>query len=325
MACIQTATGTVEPADLGRTLMHEHLFVTMPELHINYPELWGSEESRVDDAVERLRALERAGFGTLVDPTVLGLGRCLPRVRRVAERVDLNLIVATGLYTFHDLPLRFQAKGPGTELGGPEEMTEMFIRDIIDGVSDTGIRAGILKCATDEPGVTPGVERVLRAVSVAHRETGVPITTHTHARSRRGLDQQRVFAEEGVDLTRVIIGHSGDTTDLDYLEELIDNGSYLGMDRFGLDMIVSFEDRVATVAALCARGHAARLVLSHDACCYNDEAERELLEREVPNWHYLHIAQDVLPALRQAGVTNEQIDQMLINNPRAIFERQGSY
>jgi phosphotriesterase-related protein len=198
MAPVQTALGRVDSADLGRTLMHEHLFVTTPELHINYPELWGGEDAHVDDAVTRLTALEEAGFDTLVDPTVLGLGRFLPRVRRVAERVKLKIIVATGLYTFHDVPLRFQAKGPGTELGGPEEMTAMFIRDIVEGVSDTGIRAGILKCATDEPGLTPGVQRVLRAVAAAHRETGVPITTHTHAASRRGLDQQRVFAQEGV-------------------------------------------------------------------------------------------------------------------------------
>ncbi len=97
----------------------------------------------------------------------------------------------------------------------------MFVRDITDGIADTGVKAGILKCATDEPGVTPGVERVLRAVAQAHRATGVPISTHTHARTRRGLEQQRIFAEEGVDLSRVVIGHSGDTTDLDYLEAVM--------------------------------------------------------------------------------------------------------
>ena len=125
-------------------------------------------------------------------------------------------------------------------------MVEMFVRDITEGIAGTGVKAAILKCATDEPGLTPGVERVLRAVAVAHRATGVPISTHTHARTRRGLEQQRVFAEEGVDLGRVIIGHSGDTTDLDYLKELIAAGSYIGMDRFGLDNILGFEHRVDT-------------------------------------------------------------------------------
>jgi phosphotriesterase-related protein len=133
------------------------------------------------------------------------------------------------------------------------------------------------------------------------------------------LDQQRVFAEEGVDLGRVIIGHSGDTTDGDYLEELIKNGSYLGMDRFGLDLI-PFEERVASVVEMCRRGHADRMVLSHDAGVFNDWGTSPF-----PRWHYLHLHEDVLPELRLQGVTEEEIDQMLIGNPRRIFESQEPY
>src|SRR5262249_42115800 len=158
----------------------------------------------------------------------------------------IHIIVATGIYTYNDIPFYFHFRGPGTPLGGPEIMVDMFIRDIERGIGETGVQAGILKCATDTPGVTKGGERVLRAVAQAHRQTGVPISTHTHAVSKRGLDQQRIFREEGVDLTRVVIGHSGDTTDLDYLQELIASGSYLGMDRFGIDTILPFEQRVAT-------------------------------------------------------------------------------
>src|SRR2546429_9976938 len=113
-------------------------------------------------------------------------------------------------------------------------MIAMFVRNSERGIGDTAGRAGMLKCATDEPGMTPGVERVLRSVAQAHRQTGVPISTHTHAHSRRGLDQQDIFRQEGVDLTRVVIGHSGDTTDTDYLDEIIANGPYIGMDRFGI-------------------------------------------------------------------------------------------
>src|SRR5262249_19348178 len=152
----------------------------------------------------------------------------IPRIRRIAEQTSLNVVVATGIYTYCDLPHYFQYRGPGTILGGPEIMVDMFVRDIEEGIADTGVRAGILKCATDAPGLTPGVERILRATAQAHRRTGVPVSTHTNARKRVGLDQQRVFREEGVDLSRVIIGHSGDTTDLDYLEALIANGSTLG-------------------------------------------------------------------------------------------------
>jgi phosphotriesterase-related protein len=128
-----------------------------------------------------------------------------------------------------------------------------------------------------------------------------------------------------VDLTRVVIGHSGDTTDIDYLEELIANGSYLGMDRFGIDTILPFEDRVNTVAKLCERGHAGRMVLSLDAACYNDWLPERALPAVLPNWHYLHIHNDVIPALKKRGVTDQHIRTMLVDNPRAIFERQGAY
>ena len=153
----------------------------------------------------------------------------------------------------------------------------------------------------------------------------MPISTHTHAATRRGLEQQRIFTEEGVDLSRVVIGHSGDSTDIGYLEELIGNGSYIGMDRFGLDTFLNTEQRVNTVATMCERGHADKMVLSHDAACFNDWLPEEILPIAMPNWHYLHISDDVLPALKERGVTDEQIATMLVDNPRKIFATQGGY
>lgn len=324
-ADVHTVRGPIPADDLGVTLMHEHVFVLSPEIIANYPEGWGDEAAREQAAVDKLNALKAIGVDTIVDPTVIGLGRYIPRIQRVAERTDLQIVVATGVYTYNDVPMYFHFSGPGTALNGPEPMVDMFVRDITEGIAGTGVRAAILKCATDEPGITSGVDRVLRAVAQAHRATGVPITTHTHAHTRRGLEQQRIFAEEGVDLTRVVIGHSGDTTDLDYLEELLAAGSYLGMDRFGLDNILPFDDRVDTVARMCERGHADKMVLAHDASCYIDWLPEAALPFVLPNWHYLHIHNDVLPALRQRGVTEEQITTMLVNNPRAIFSRRGGY
>jgi phosphotriesterase-related protein len=322
---LNTARGAIDTTGLGVTLMHEHVFIMTTEILQNYPEAWGDESKRIADAVVRLNELKSRGVDTIVDLTVVGLGRYIPRIARVAAETDLNIVVATGLYTYNDLPFYFHYLGPGAPLGGPEIMTDMFVRDIEQGIADTGIKAAILKCATDEPGVTPGVERVLRAVAQAHRQTGVPISTHTHAATRRGLEQQAIFGEEGVDLSRVVIGHSGDTTDLDYLEELIANGSYIGMDRFGVDVFLPFEDRVATVARMCERGHADRMVLSHDASCYFDALPEATLPVALPNWHYLHIHNDVIPALKDRGVSDEQLTTMLVDNPRKIFENQGAY
>jgi phosphotriesterase-related protein len=325
VSLLNTARGVIGLADLGVTLMHEHVFIMTTEIMENYPESWGDGVKREADAIVRLNELKSRGVDTIVDLTVIGLGRYIPRIARIAAATELNIVVATGLYTFNDLPMYFHYLGPGAALGGPEIMTDMFVRDIEHGIADTGVKAAILKCATDEPGVTPGVERVLRAVAQAHRQTGVPISTHTHAATRRGLEQQRIFAEEGVDPSRVVIGHSGDTTDIAYLEELIAEGSYLGMDRFGVDAFLGFEDRVNTVATMCERGHADRMVLSHDASCYFDALPEATLPVALPNWHYLHIHDDVIPELKRRGVTDEQLTTMLVDNPRAIFARKGGY
>ena len=318
MATVQTVTGPIDSADLGRTLAHEHVFVLGEEHRLNYQD-W-DEEAMVEKAVADLTELKGLGIDTILDPTVLGLGRYIPRIQRIAQRVDLNIVAATGLYTYNEIPFQFHYTGPGLLFDQPEPLTEMFVRDLTEGIADTGVRAAFLKCAIEEQGLTPGVERVMRAVGQAHVRTGAPITVHTNPHTRSGLEAQRVLREEGVDLAKVVIGHSGDSTDLDYLKEVADAGSILGMDRFGLDVLLPFEQRVDTVAALAADGYADRMVLAHDAACFIDWFDPEAKRQVVPHWNYRHITDDVLPALRERGVTDEQIDTMLVTNVRRQFE-----
>ena len=181
MPQVETVRGPVDTAQLGQTLMHEHVFVLTPDLLQNYPAGW-DEEERVTDAVERLRRLKDLGCETIVDPTVVGLGRYIPRIQRINEQVDINIVAATGLYTYRDLPLPLQQTGPGTTLGGDEPMVEMFVRDITEGIAGTSVKAAFLKCAIDEPGLTPDVERVLRAVV---RRIGRPAPHHgAHQRAQ---------------------------------------------------------------------------------------------------------------------------------------------
>ncbi|MCE0765576.1 phosphotriesterase-related protein [Pseudonocardia kujensis] len=317
---IETVRGPIPPEDLGPTLMHEHIFVLDREIEANYPGRWDQEE-RLTDAVAKLRAAAASGIRTIVDLTVLGLGRDVPLVQRVAAQVDLNIVVATGLYAYDDVPMFFKFRGPGLLIDGPELLTEFFVQDLTKGIADTGVKAAIIKCATDKAGVTPGVDRILRASARAHVETGAPITTHTDAGTRRGLDQLAIFREEGVDLSRVVIGHCGDTTDTDYLTELMDAGCTIGMDRFGMDILLPFDDRVDTVARLCARGYAERMVLSHDASCFTHNFDPAVKQRVMPHWVYTHLQQDVVPALHAAGVSPAQIEQMLVHNPSRLLNR----
>jgi len=313
---VETVRGPVDAGTLGTTLMHEHVFVLNEEVRSNYPADW-DEDARVDDAIGKLNALAGRGCQTIVDPTVVGLGREIRRIIRVADGTSLNIIAATGLYTYNDVPFYFRFRFPHGD--GRDPMTDMFVSDITSGIAGTPVKAAFLKCAIDEPGLTPGVERVLRAVCRAHAQTGAPVTVHTHPQSGTGRDVLTVLRQEGVDLTRVVLGHSGDSTDLDYLSELADAGCLLGMDRFGLDLITPFEQRVATVAAMCERGYADRMVLSHDASCHIDWFPAEVIPQFAPAWHFEHLFDDVLPALRERGVTESQIQAMLTDNPRRYF------
>jgi phosphotriesterase-related protein len=325
---VETVRGPVDTAELGQVLMHEHVFVLTPDVQQNYPAEWGSEDERVADAVAKLTDLAGRGVRTIVDPTVIGLGRYIPRIQRIAEQIDLNIIVATGCYTYDSVPFFFHHRGPalnaalGTEV--PDPMVDMFVGDIEQGIAGTGVKAAFLKCAIDAAGMTPGVERVMRAVAKAHRRTGVPVTVHTHPTTRTGLEAQRVLTEEGVDPRRVVLGHSGDTTDADHLSELADAGFLLGMDRFGINLATTFEARADTVVEMCRRGYAESMVLSQDAACYIDWLEPDVLAF-LPQWVYTHIHDDVLPYLREHGVTDEQIETMLVANPRRYFENVGSY
>ena len=280
---------------------------------------------RVDDAVAQLDELKALGIDTIVDPTVWGLGRYIPRVQRVAEQTDINIIVATGLYTYDEVPHQYEHRGPGLLMDLPRDpMVDDFTRDIREGIADTGVKAAFLKCVVEAKGLTDGVARNLRACAATHRETGAPITVHTSSPTGAGRLALQVFRDEGVDLTKVVIGHAGDSNDLDYLSELADAGCLLGMDRFGLDIHNPTASRVDTIVALAERGYADRMVLAHDASCYIDYfpgADGQAAKEQIaPNWNYTHISKDVLPMLRERGVTEDQIRQMLVEAPRRYFE-----
>ncbi|WP_455356999.1 phosphotriesterase family protein [Streptomyces sp. SYSU K217416] len=312
---VHTAAGPISPENLGRTLVHEHVFVLGEEFRNNYQTDW-DEEQKVREAVRDLRELKSLGIDTIFDPTVLGLGRYIPRIQRIAEQVDLNIVVATGLYTFNDVPHQFHYQGPGLMFDRPELMTELFIKDITSGIADTGVRAAFLKCAIDEPGLTPGVERTMRAVAQASVATGAPITVHTHAASHSGLVAQAVLEQEGVDLSKVIVGHSGDSDDLNYLTRLAERGSLLGMDRFGLDPFLPLATRVDVIVELVRRGFVENIVISHDASCFIDFCDPTAKREMLPNWNYRHISEDVIPAFRKRGLSEQDIDTILITNPQ---------
>jgi phosphotriesterase-related protein len=315
MTVVETVRGPVDASRLGPTLMHEHLFVLEPEALHNYGHLWGAsywdEESRVAEAIQKLRALREAGIETIVDPTVPGLGRYVPRIQRVCAEVELNVVVATGVYAFLELPnfLRYRST---------DDIAEIFVREIREGIDDTGVRAAFLKCAVEEHGLVGDVPRMVGAVAAASLETGAPITVHTNAEARSGLWALEAFAAEGVDASKIVVAHAGDSNDLDYLRALADQGAILGCDRFGIEHFNPLERRLETLSALVAEGYSDRIILSHDAACFIDFFTGDgKFSDERPS--YLLVSQTVVPALLEAGVTREQVEAMLVENPRRYF------
>ena len=320
MGLVHTFRGPLDAGDLDVTLIHEHIFVRNPELELNLPAAEWNVSSAVEAAVSGLTELHELGVRTVVDLTVPGLGRDVRLVAQVADRASVNLVAATGWYTPNVLPTYFAFHGPGRPLGGPEPLIDLFVRDISEGIGGTTVRAGMLKVMTDAEGMTPDVIRVMTAAAVAHQETGVPITTHSHPASRNGLAQQAFLTDRGVSADRIIIGHSGDTEDVDYLRELMDNGSTIGMDRFGMEHVLPDERRVRTVVALLELGYADRMVLSHDAAFYSHVTPPSWRAVSAPRWRMDTISRSILPMLREAGATPETIEQMLVLNPRRLLD-----
>jgi phosphotriesterase-related protein len=318
MTTVETVRGSIAVDALGPTLMHEHLFIRNPELEENYPTGEWDEDLMHSAALERMRALDAAGISTLVDLTVMGLGRSIPRIQRLAAESPVNIVVATGYYTQRDLPTFFSTHSPGGFID-EDPLAEMFVGDIRDGIAGTSVKAAIIKVSSDRFGITDDVGRVFAAAAAAHQQTGVPIATHSNPHILGGLEQQARFRELGVDLRHVVIGHSGDTTDIEYLRRLLDAGSPVGLDRFGMTITGVDAERIDTLHRLIELGYSEQLVVSHDSSLYSVNMAPTFKQRIMPDWTHLIVSEQVLPELRRRGVSEEIIDQIMVRNPARIL------
>lgn len=314
MDSINTVTGTISPDDLGFTLMHEHVMVSASGLYDQYPDLLGPD--REAKAIASLKAAKAAGIDSMVDATTFDLGRKITLLASVSEASGVNIINATGWWL--DVPRFLQGVSPN-------QMAREFVRDIEEGFRGTDIRAGILKCAADFENVTPPLEVMARAVGRAHVETGLPIMVHSYPTGQVARQQIKILKEEGVDLTRVKIDHSNDTTDIEYLKWILDQGCYLGLDRYP-GRLVSPKMRTATLARLIDDGYAESLCPSHDCICL--AVLKENPDGSMPTEHefarnnqqgYLYIKHEVIPDLQQMGVSDDTINTLFVENPRRFF------
>jgi phosphotriesterase-related protein len=312
MATVETTAGPVDADELGLTLIHEHFRTTDVAGRFQFPHLY-DEQAEWESAIADANAVKGHGVQTVVEPSAMFLTRDAAFSKRVADESGLNVVMTTGVYTYDHLPQVLLNRDE-------DAVAAIFVYEIEHGIQNTGIKPAFIKCAADAPGVTPNVEKVHRAAARASKQTGKPIMAHSHPASGTGLEQMRIFREEGVDPALVQIAHTGDTDDLDYIEQLLETGCWIGMDRYGLDIFLPTEKRNATVLALLERGYADRMFLSQDFCSTIDwfplEVQQFLKESEVPDWSMTFLFDQVIPTLKDAGMSDDDLNQMMVENPK---------
>lgn len=318
MSTIQTVTGPIDAAELGRTLMHEHLTVGYPgwESATNEP---FDRAAAAQVCIERIEELQELGYSSLIDPCPNDLGRDLELMVTVAEATGFNIICAVGLYKEHegghahwDFRARFEDVSA--------VMRDLFIGELTDGIGKTGVRPGIIKVGTGLDALTTHEQAVFAAAAAASKETNTPITTHTED-GTLGEVQQQVLTAAGVDAHRVVIGHSCGSTDTDYHLSIARGGSYLGFDRFGIPS-VSDDDRAASLARLLNHGAGDRVVVSHDSvwCWKGNPWPVGLRDRIAEQFIPTRFDTEIIPKLHDLGVDDEAIRRLTHDNPRRFFD-----
>ena len=295
MATVETVNGPVDVQQLGLTLIHEHFRATDEAGRMQFPHLY-DEQREWEAALSDANAIRGHGVQTVVEPSAMFLTRDAAFSKRVADESGLNVILATGVYTYDYLPQFLLTRDE-------DAIAAIFVHEIEQGIQGTGIKAALIKCAADEAGLTPNIEKIHRAAARASNQTDRPIMAHSHPASGTGLDQMRIFEEEGVASGKVQIAHTGDTDDLEYIERLLDTGCWIGMDRYGLDIFLPTEKRQQTVLALLEKGHADRMFLSQDWCStldwFTPEAEEQIKPTAAPNWSMTFLFEQVIPELKE--------------------------
>jgi phosphotriesterase-related protein len=314
MPSVETVQGAVDAEDLGVVLVHEHVRFRDEAVAVQWPERY-DEQQELDAALADVEAAKERGVKTIVDPTAMFGGRDVNFMKRVSDQTGIPIVACTGIYTYDYLPHYFQNRDA-------DVMAEHFVADIERGIQGTDMKAAFLKCAADAAGVTENVEKVHRAVARASLQTGAPIMAHSMPAVETAPRQIEIFEEEGVDLARVQIAHCGDTEDVEYIERLIDKGVYVGLDRYGLEMVVPIDKRNATAAELLRRGHAEHVMISQDSCATIDWFPRELepmfiASGAIRNWTMTLVFDEVVPALRKQGVMDDAVfETIFVENPK---------
>lgn len=320
MAMINTVLGPISADELGVTLIHEHLTLSYPGWECDALAIPYDREAIAATCAEALEEAKAYGLKTMVEASPNDLNRDVELDRMISERTGINVICATGMYMeAMGKPAYLKFRSQLFDIAA--EMYETFVKEITQGIGDTGVKAGVIKVATGHGQITAYEEAVLKAAARAQKETGVPIITHTEA-GTMGPEQADLLISEGADPKRIMIGHIGGNANLQYHTSILDKGAYIAFDRLGIEFMFPDALRKACIIGLLGIGYANQIMLSHDYCPYWLSRPFEMpdfVNALLANWSYSHVFEDIIPALKEAGVSDEKIRIMMVENPRRLL------
>lgn len=316
---VMTVTGPISTDQLGVTLMHEHFTFGYPGWYADDSLAPYDREAAEAVCLKVLKDLKEVGVKTVVDATAADVGGRDPvLLRSLSEKSGINIIAVTGIFpeaiggsAYYRI---YRSGMGGCDL--EKDFYELFAREITVGIGKSGVKAGVIKVATGDPAISEYEEKVLRAAVRASKETGVPIITHTEG-ATVGPVQQDLFLKLGANPKGIMIGHQNNSVDLAYpLSELQRPGFYIAFDRTNPLESPKAEDNAIS---LVKQGHADRIILSHD--CILVWLGRPITHpASWAEWNPLYLHRRMIPKMKAAGVTEEQINTILVSNPRRLFE-----
>ena len=320
MAKINTVLGYISDNELGVTLMHEHLVFAYLGWECDALAPPYDREAAFTACVEALKEAKNYGLKTLVDATATDMGRDIELQKMVSDKLGINIICATGFYTekFGKAGY-FKSRSQAYDI--TTELCETLVKEITQGISDTGVKAGVIKVATGHARISSYEENVLKAAARAQKETGVPIITHTEA-GTMGPEQADLLISEGADPKRVAIGHMCGNSDLNYHLSVLEKGVNIAFDRLGIGVLFPDKLRKACLIALLGIGYTDRILLSQDCWAYRMGRPYEFSDEVnslLADWTYAHVFKNIIPALKEAGVSEDKINTLMVENPRRLF------
>ncbi len=314
---VNTVLGPRKLSELGRTLIHEHLLIGWPGWEGDSKFGFDRKEG-MKVCVEQLEKLKAHGVKTFVDPCPADLGRDVEFMAECSQKTGINVVCSTGFYK-EDLGgshFRFRSAF-GADITA--EVAELYQQEIEEGIGKTGIKAGIIKCATGEGSIKPYEECLLRAAARTQRKTGVAILTHTDHGSL-GDKQLEIFLAEGVKAASCGIGHSDDRADLAYHVGILDQGAFLSFDRLGLEIIFPNRLRIASLIALLGIGFEKQMLVSHDSIgCWKGRPLPSHLLPVITEWEPTYLFRTVFPKLREVGFSEKTLEGLVVDNPRRFL------